>query len=364
MILKSLELLDYRNYHELKIEFHSGTNILFGDNAQGKTNLLESIYLCGTTKSHRGVKDRELIRHDQTEAHIRVHIEKNGIQHKIDMHLKKNKPKGVAIDGIPIKKQSELFGMLNLVFFSPEDLSIIKSGPSERRRFIDLELCQIDKIYLHYLTNYNKVLVQRNNLLKQISFNRNLLDTLYIWDEKLIEYGSKVIELRTKFIEKLNLLVKEIHEEITSGKEVVNVEYSQNVTIEAYKTRLEQSRDRDIVLGTTNVGPHRDDLNFLIGDFDIRKYGSQGQQRTVALSLKLAEIKLVKSVIGQNPILLLDDVLSELDRNRQIELLNNIGGIQTIITCTGMEEFVNLRFEYNKILHVANGTVVSVNEIE
>lgn len=361
MIIKSLELLDYRNYHELKIEFHSGTNILFGDNAQGKTNLLESIYLCGTAKSHRGSKDKELISHGMDESHIRIMIEKNQIPHRIDMHIKKNKPKGVAIDGIPIKKQSELFGMLNLVFFSPEDLNIIKDGPSERRRFIDLELCQIDKVYLSDLANYNKVLVQRNNLLKQISFNRNLLDTLYIWDNKLIEYGIKVIERRQGFIQKLDNLVRDIHYELTSERETIFLEYNQNVQIDNFKTKLEQSRERDMVLGSTSYGPHKDDLSFIVSEYDIRKFGSQGQQRTVALSLKLAEINLVKEVIGQNPILLLDDVLSELDRNRQLELLNNIGDIQTIITCTGMEEFVNLRFESNKILKVVNGTVNNIN---
>ncbi len=168
MIVKSLELKDYRNYEQLNIQFHRGTNILYGENAQGKTNVLEAVYLGGTTKSHRGSKDREIIMFGKEEAHIRIMIEKNQIEHKIDLHLKKNKAKGVAIDGIPIKRQGELFGMLNLVFFSPEDLYIIKDGPGERRRFLDLELCKLDKVYLYHLANYNKALAQRNNLLKQI----------------------------------------------------------------------------------------------------------------------------------------------------------------------------------------------------
>jgi DNA replication and repair protein RecF len=361
MIVKSLELKDYRNYNNLNILFSGGTNILYGENAQGKTNILEAIYLCGTTKSHRGSKDKEIVNFTEEEAHVRIILEKNQIPHRIDLHLKKNKAKGVAIDGIPIKRQGELFGMLNLVFFSPEDLYIIKNGPSERRRFIDLELCQLDKIYLSNLSNYNKVLEQRNNLLKQISFNRNLLDTLYVWDEKLIEYGGKIIEARQEFIIRLNALVGEIHKKLTGGKEELTLQYEPNVKAAEFEGKLKKSLDRDLSLKMTNNGPHRDDLSFMFGEVDIRKYGSQGQQRTAALSCKLAEIDLVKSVIKENPILLLDDVLSELDRQRQTHLLNSIGDLQTIITCTGLEEFINHRFEYNKIFHVADKSVTEEN---
>ncbi|MDD3173804.1 MAG: DNA replication/repair protein RecF [Herbinix sp.] len=364
MIVKSLEMKDYRNYNNLNISFSSGTNILYGENAQGKTNILEAIYLCGTSKSHRGSKDKEIIMFHEEEAHIRIILEKNQIPHRIDLHLKKNKAKGVAIDGIPIKRQGELFGMLNLVFFSPEDLYIIKNGPGERRRFLDLELCQLDKIYLSNLSNYNKVLIQRNNLLKQIGFNRNLMDTLYVWDEKLIEYGRKIIETRNNFVIRLNGLVFDIHKKLTGGKEELLLQYEPNVKFSDFEEKLKKSLDRDLNLKMTNVGPHRDDLSFMIDDVDIRKYGSQGQQRTAALSCKLAEIDLVKSIIKENPILLLDDVLSELDRQRQTHLLNSIGDIQTIITCTGLEEFVNHRFNYDKIFNVANGTVTSENEGE
>jgi DNA replication and repair protein RecF len=361
MIVKSLELKDYRNYSNLSMQFHNGTNILYGENAQGKTNILEAIYLCGTTKSHRGSKDKEIVMFREEEAHVRIILEKNQIPHRIDLHLKKNKAKGVAIDGIPIKKQGELFGMLNLVFFSPEDLYIIKNGPSERRRFLDLELCQLDKIYLNQLSNYNKILVQRNNLLKQISTNRNLMDTLNIWDTKLVEYGRKVIDTRYDFILRLNTLVGEIHKRLTGGKEELIIQYEPNVKSADFEDRIKKSLEKDLYLKMTNVGPHRDDLCFSIGTIDIRKYGSQGQQRTAALSCKLAEIDLVKSVIKESPILLLDDVLSELDRQRQTHLLNSIGDIQTMITCTGLEEFINLRFEYNKIFHVVDGTVTSEN---
>ena len=194
MYIESLELKNYRNYEYLCIDFSSGTNILYGDNAQGKTNVLEAVYLCSTTKSHRGSKDKDVIRFEQDESHIRMMVNKDGISHKIDMHLKKNKSKGIAIDGIPIKKASQLFGIVNLVFFSPEDLNIIKNGPSERRRFLDLELCQLSKIYLQDLADHNKILNQRNKLLKDISFSPGLADTLDIWDMQLCSYGKKIIQ--------------------------------------------------------------------------------------------------------------------------------------------------------------------------
>ena len=361
MIVKSLELMNYRNYKNLNIQFHSGTNILYGDNAQGKTNILEAIYLCGTTKSHRGSKDREIIRFNKDEAHIRLILEKNKVSHRIDLHLKKNKAKGVAIDGIPIKKQGELFGMLNLVFFSPEDLNIIKNGPAERRRFINLELSQIDKVYLHTLTKYNKVLNQRNNLLKQIEYKRDLLDTLYIWDDKLIKYGIIIIDKRDEFIKNLNLLVNDIHKKLTGGKEELIIKYEANVRKEEFEDKLKKNLERDLKFKVTNIGPQRDDMSFFIDEMDIRKYGSQGQQRTAALSCKLAEINLVRDLIKESPVLLLDDVLSELDRHRQIFLLNSIGDLQTIVTCTGLEEFVNHRFEFNKIFRVVDGKVTNEN---
>ena len=361
MIVKSLELKDYRNYDQLNMQFHYGTNILYGENAQGKTNILEAVYLGGTTKSHRGSKDREIIMFDKEEAHVRLMIEKNQITHRIDLHLKKNKAKGVAIDGIPIKRQGELFGMLNLVFFSPEDLYIIKNGPGERRRFIDLELCQLDKVYLYHLANYNKALAQRNNLLKQIGLNRNLQDTLYIWDTKLMEHGRIIIKTRNNFVRKLNELTMPIHKKLTGSKEELLLKYEPNVGTEEFEEKLRRSTEKDLFLKMTNVGPHRDDMSFFSNGIDIRKFGSQGQQRTAALSCKLAEIELVKEVIKDNPVLLLDDVLSELDRSRQNHLLNSIGEIQTIITCTGLEEFINHRFNYNKIFHVMNGIVTSEN---
>lgn len=355
MIIKSIELADYRNYDSLTMEFCPGTNILYGDNAQGKTNILEAIYVSATTKSHKGSKDKEIINFNKEESHIRTYMEKEGVESRIDMHLRKNKSKGLAIDGQRVKKAADLIGLCNVVFFSPEDLGIIKNGPSERRRFVDMELCQLDSFYFYNLSNYNRIVDQRNSLLKDMYFNPQLKETLNIWDMQLVSYGSKIIERRKLFTEQLNEIIKDIHFNLSGGREQIQVKYEPNVQIESFENQLKINQDRDIKSKMTSVGPHRDDFSFLIGDIDIRKYGSQGQQRTAALSLKLSEIELVKKITKDTPVLLLDDVLSELDNNRQNYLLSSIGNIQTIITCTGLEEFVNNRFEINRVYKVTNG---------
>ena len=299
MIIKSLELKNYRNYDELSMNFASGTNLLYGDNAQGKTNILESIYLSATTKSHRGNKDRELIKFEENEAHIRIHFEKQGIDHQLDMHLKKNKAKGVAIDRIPIRRSSDLLGQIPVILFSPEDLKIVKSGPSERRKFLDIELSQMERLYLYQLTNYNKILVQRNNLLKQIRFQNNLIETLEAWDIQLVKYGSEVIKYREKFIKHLGEVCQKIHNKLTGGKEKILLEYDRDVGYDSYLTELAKKRQKDLKYSTTTVGPHRDDISFIVNGIDIRKYGSQGQQRTAALSLKLAQIQLMREVMKE-----------------------------------------------------------------
>lgn len=357
MIIKSIELKNFRNYEDLTISFDEGTTILYGDNAQGKTNILEAAYMSGTTKSHKGSKDKEMIQFGEDEAHLRTVVVRGGREYQIDMHLKKNRSKGIAINKMPIKKASELFGILNIVFFSPEDLNIIKNGPSERRRFLDSELCQLDKIYLSDLTNYNKILVQRNKLLKDMVFRPELKDTLPIWDMQLVETGKKIIKRRKKFVEELNDIVHDIHYRISGEKEELFLKYEPSVEEDFFEEELNRVKVRDLKLCQTSVGPHRDDLLFSIGDVDIRKYGSQGQQRTSALSLKLSEIELVKKSIKDTPVLLLDDVLSELDSNRQNYLLNNICDTQTIITCTGLDEFVRNRFQINRVFEVIRGQV-------
>lgn len=357
MIIKSVELLNFRNYRELAISFDKGTNILFGDNAQGKTNILEAAYMSGTTKSHKGSRDKEMIRFGESEAHIRTIVEKQGKEYRIDMHLRQNRSKGIAVNKIPMKKASELFGILNIVFFSPEDLNIIKNGPAERRRFLDAELCQLDKIYLSDLSDYNKILNQRNKLLKDMIYRPELADTLPIWNQQLVETGKRIVKRRRYFVQELSEIVRDIHYRISGEKEEMRLIYEPSVPEDLFEAELERFDGRDRKLCLTSVGPHRDDLLFSVRDVDIRKFGSQGQQRTAALSLKLSEIELVKKLIHDTPVLLLDDVLSELDSGRQNYLLNNIYDTQTIITCTGLDEFIKNRFTINKVFRVVNGTV-------
>ncbi len=359
MIISLLELKDFRNYETLELPLSKDINILYGDNAQGKTNVLEALYLCSTTKSHKGAKDREMIRIGASESHLRMQFKRNTINHKIDIHLKSS-GKGVAVDGVPARRSSDVYGMMNIVLFSPEDLTIIKNGPAERRKFMDSELCQLDRAYLKYLSDYNKTLAQRNDLLKAIQFKKELRDTLEVWDDQLVKYGSFIIEKRAEFIKGLNEIVGNIHGSISGGKEKLSVSYAPSVDPDDFKKTLSRSAEKDLSLRTTTVGPHRDELVFDISETDVKHFGSQGQQRTAALSVKMAEIELVKKKIGENPVLLLDDVLSELDRNRQQCLLNSIDGIQTVITCTGLEEFVGYRSRLNTLYKVTNGTIEKV----
>ena len=365
MYIESIELKDYRNYETLSLSFDKGTNIFYGDNAQGKTNILEAVYLCGTTKSHRGTRDRDMIRFGQEESHIEAVVEKRGIPYQIDIHLKKNSPKGIAVNKMPIRKASELFGIVNIVFFSPEDLNIIKNGPSERRRFIDLELSQLDKVYLSNLSNYNRIVNQRNHLLKELArqdaAGTSLSETLDVWDMQLAGYGEKVIKARKKFMLQVNDIISDIHRKLTGGQENIEVRYEPDTKGQPLHEALQRGRERDLRMRSTGCGPHRDDICFMTNGIDIRKFGSQGQQRTAALSLKLSEIELVRLLTKDTPVLLLDDVLSELDKYRQNYLLDNIHDIQALITCTGVDEFVNHRFSINKVFHVHQGHVTLEN---
>ncbi len=357
MIIKSIQLHNFRNYEDLSIAFTEGTNILYGENAQGKTNILEAANLSSTTKSHKGSKDKEMIRFGEEEAHIKTIIEKKKTLYEIDLHLKKQKNKGIALNRIPLKKASELYGILNLIVFSPEDLSMIKNGPAERRRFMDAELCQMDKVYFSDLVNYQKACTQRNKLLKEIPKNKELKDTLCLWNEQMIRFGRPIINRRRQFIKEMNEVIQGIHAHISGEKETLFLKYEPDVDESSFAFELSKAEERDLYQQFTGVGPHRDDVSFLINDIDIRRFGSQGQQRTSALSLKLAEIELIKKTIGDTPVLLLDDVLSELDSQRQNLLLDQIHDIQTIITCTGLDEFIQNRFPLDRVFLVKEGQV-------
>ncbi len=372
MIIESLELKNYRNYGDLSLNFDPGTNLLYGDNAQGKTNILEALYYCASAKSHRGSKDREIIRFGEEEAHVKLILRKRGVPYRIDMHLKKNSSKGIAVNGMTIRRASELFGILNAVLFSPEDLNIIKNGPADRRRFMDLELCQLNRSYVHALVNYNRALAQRNRLLKDISFQPELSGTLDLWDSQLVNFGSQVIRERRAFLTRLDPVIGPIHTGLTGGKEEISVIYDENTNEEEFGNALLRARENDLRQKITSVGPHRDDIGFFVKrtdaeassaavptdrrGMDLRRFGSQGQQRTAALSLKLSEIGLMEQTTGESPVLLLDDVLSELDTDRQKQLLKTISRIQTVITSTGMENLLGKDFRIDRTFEVRNGT--------
>jgi len=307
------------------------------------------------------IKKYAIARTTQIHTKIETIVEKKGLEFQIDVHLKKNSPKGIAVNKVPLKRAGELFGIIHFVFFSPEDLNIIKEGPAGRRRFLDLELSQLDKVYFSNLANYNRIINQRNALLKELYYRDNLLETLDIWDMQLVQYGNMIIERRKQFVDEINKIISKIHDQLTGGREQIKITYEPGIGEIPLEMALKQYRDRDIRMKSTTVGPHRDDICFSVGDMDIRKFGSQGQQRTAALSLKLSEIELVKQLIKDTPILLLDDVLSELDKNRQNYLLDSIHDIQTIVTCTGVDDFVNHRFETDQIFFVKDGTVTKEN---
>lgn len=357
MIIRGVYLQNFRNYENLKLELDDGINILYGDNAQGKTNVLEAICVAATAKSHRSSRDNEMISFGKSEAHIKILEEKENIACRIDVHLKKNNPKGIAIDGIALKRASELYGTLKTVIFSPEDLNIVKSSPSVRRRFIDLEICQTDKIYVHDLASYTRVLNQKNALLKEKAGGRETDTLLDVYDGQLSQYGERIIRRRERFLNETAEIVKRIHEGIAEDEKELTVVYCPSSKKGELEKNLRENREREKILKATLTGPHRDDFVFTIDARDIKKFGSQGQQRTAALSLKLAEIEIIKRETKETPVLLLDDVLSELDSKRQRQLIELISTQQTIITCTGLDEFVENRLKIDRIYKVEKGKI-------
>ena len=354
MYIQELALNDFRNYKTLHIQLDKGINLFKGNNAQGKTNILEAIYLCATARSHRTSQEKEVIRWQEEAAHIYLEVKKRTFEDKIDFHLTQ-KGKNVAINKMPVSKLVDLFGTLTVVMFSPEDLQLIKKSPKERRRFIDIELCQFDRMYYYALKQYYKVLKQRNNLLKSREVDEAMLD---VWDLQFSEYAKEVIDKRQAFIKELNEVACQIHKDISGNCETLEVIYEPNVLSDKLEDKLERNKKRDILTQSTSLGPHRDDLKFLINGMDVRLYGSQGQQRTVVLSMKLAELSLMEKNLGESPILLLDDVLSELDDNRQRYLFHYTQDIQTLITCTGVEQGVWNTQKIGKLFNVHNGTIL------
>ena len=361
MYIKEIELKDYRNYKELKVSFSENVNIFLGNNAQGKTNLLEGIYLNAMAKSFKTNKDKELIKFGEEFCKVKTIAFFDDEDHSTEILINKDGKKGVKIDGVKIKRTSELLERIFIIIFSPEDLKIVKDEPEKRRKFIDRELCQIKPGYYNDLYNYKRVLKQRNTYLKETNIETSILD---IWDWELAKYGSRVVGRRNEFINRINEISKEIHDKISGGKENLELIYEPNVKSfteenpeEYFYNILLKNRNDDIRNRTTGKGPHKDDLNISADGIDLRKFGSQGQQRTAALSLKLSEIKLIEEEMGEKPILLLDDVLSELDNDRQNYLIHSLGGNQLFITTTDISGKVARQLPEGKVFKITSGQI-------
>jgi DNA replication and repair protein RecF len=364
MFIKNLSLLNFRNYNELNIELTNGVNIFIGDNAQGKTNILESIYYCSLGKSHRTSKDKELINWNKQDAYIKIFIGKERLDKKIEIKIFKDGKKGIKINSVKINKISELIGVFNAVIFSPEDLKIVKDAPSYRRRFLDIELSKLDNKYYYNLVQYNKVLDEKNSLLKR--YSEKMIDMMDVYDEQLSSFGAFLIKERYKYIQKLNLKGQIIHKQITSEKESIEFKYLTAVEDlsnikEDLRIKLFKSRAKDIEKRTTSVGPHRDDFSIHINNIDTRSFGSQGQQRTSVLTIKFSSLEIIKDEIGEYPVLLLDDVLSELDLSRQKYILNSIKNVQTIITCTDVYNIKEYLDKDVKVFRVKDDKILIEN---
>lgn len=361
MYIKRLQMLNYRNYKSLNITLGKNVNVFMGDNAQGKTNILEAIYYCAFAKSHRTSKDRDLINWNSDSAYVSLLVGKDRLDKNIDINILKDGKKAIKINKVKVSKIGELFGNFNVVMFSPEDLKIVKDSPGVRRKFIDMELCQLNSKYYYNLVQYNKVLNERNVVLKNRKLDSEILD---IYDIQLANFGYHIIIERLKYINKLNFYGKDIHKDISSGRE--NVEFKYISTIKDlediennFYELLKRNRKKDIEKGTTSIGPHRDDFIVLINDVDTKSFGSQGQQRSAVLTMKFSSLKIIKEVTSEYPVLLLDDVLSELDFNRKRYILSTIGEIQTIITCTGIEDLTNYLDNSSRVFKVKEGEILN-----
>ena len=367
MYINELHFINFRNYEKLDLNLCNGLNIFTGDNAQGKTNVLEGIYYCSLAKSHRTSKDKELIKWDNDSAYVSINVVRTRLNKKIEIKIFKEGKKGAKINTIKINKISDLIGVFNVVMFSPEDLVIIKGSPASRRKLLDMELCQLNPKYYYNLVQYNKVLNERNTLLRR--FKDVDLSIIEIYDTQLSEFGAYIIKERFKYIDKLNQKGKIIHSEITSQEEEIEFKYISEVkhldnAKEELFRLLEESRRSDIERRTTLNGPHREDFNVYINGVNARNFGSQGQQRTSVLTIKFSSMEIIKDLTGEYPVLLLDDVLSELDTKRRKYILNAVQRMQTIISCTGMEEISNYlenNFKAFKVFNVTSGSISQLN---
>ena len=365
MYFKELELKNFRNYDHQSVKFHEKVNIIIGNNAQGKTNLLESLFVTSLGKSFRTNNDGDMILFGKDAAKVKAVSVRDDWDITVELTFFSGR-KEIRIDGDKKKKNIELLENNYIVIFSPEDLKIVKDEPEKRRRFIDREICQLKPVYYRNLVRYKKILSHRNALLKQERIDEN---SLFIWNDELVEYGSRVMMDRLDFINKLNIISKEIHKNITAGNEELNLYYGADIDIKetlddqkrVFSDKLSSRRGLDLTRRTTTCGPHKDDLKIFINDIDIRSFGSQGQQRTAALSLKLAELNLIFEETGVKPVLLLDDVLSELDISRQKFLINSFKDVQIFITTTEIQDILNDSISDCYIFSIENGHISNID---
>ncbi|HLN61906.1 MAG TPA: DNA replication/repair protein RecF [Symbiobacteriaceae bacterium] len=367
MYLASLMLSKFRNYQELQLDFSPGLNVIYGDNAQGKTNLLEAVYVLATGKSHRTSRDQELILEGADALTARAMVVRKTGDMSLELTLGHETRKQVKINGVAEKKIAHLVGNVAAVLFSPDDLQLLKGSPSGRRRFLDIELSQISQTYLHHLMSYNRTMTQRNTLLKQDTVDQALLS---IYDEQLLASGAQLVVRRAQAVQRLSKIASQYHGMLAEGKEELRLEYQSQgaepdqtpgvaeVTERLY-SQLQQRRREEIRRQVTLVGPHRDDIGFWINDRDAKLYGSQGQQRTAVLALKMAELQFMAEEIGEYPVLLLDDVASELDPTRRHYLFSAVReGIQTFVTCTDLDDLMVRSWHIeHRLFRVRTGTV-------
>lgn len=370
MYIDRIELKDFRNYDSIEMNFSSKINVFIGENAQGKTNLMESLYVLSMAKSHRTSNDKELIRWEADYGKIKGDIQKKYGQLPLELILSK-KGKKAKVNHLEQTRLSDYIGQLNVVMFAPEDLYLVKGSPQVRRRFLDMEIGQISPIYLHDLLQFQKIMKQRNHILKQHQGKPMLNDVMFdVYTEQYIDAAVKVIQKRFHFMQLLQQWAEPIHFGISRGLEKLRITYNSSTGIQPewssneMKNHLEKkiaaNQNRELYRGVSLIGPHRDDLQFFVNDYDVQTYGSQGQQRTTALSLKLAEIELIKQEVGESPVLLLDDVLSELDDYRQSHLLNTIqGDVQTFVTTTSVEGIAHETIQQAELFHVEQGAIVN-----
>lgn len=358
MYLKRIKLVNFRNYKQQEIELSPNMNLFFGENAQGKTNILEAVFLCAIGKSFRAKKEKELINLEKKQAFVEIEYEKSDRSGKIKIIL--DDKKTIFLNDIKQSKLSDILGKINMVMFSPDDIEILKSSPAKRRRFLNIMISQLRPHYVHSLNMYQKTLEQRNNYLRQIVKENKPEEMLEIWDESLANYAKEIYEYRNEFVGKIKEKISDIHSQITDRQEELKIKYiSDCENKETYKEELIKSRKADIERGYTSKGIHRDDIYFFINKKQVNIYGSQGQNRTVILSLKLAELEIIKDETEEYPILLLDDFMSELDGKRRENFLKNIYNTQILITCT--EEFTICE-KMCKNFQVKNGNVENKKE--